>query len=199
MVHSYQHSSSVYTVAIKHSHSVSPFSAPHMVFLAKCNSINSHQLSPPPLFSCWTCQVMFRGSCVWLRPPSPVWEKSEVGSVGRDLVWPGHIGTELHEVGKQLQLSPYLLTLLLISPLSVCRYSFHSLFCFNTVFSIPVPGHYTRLYLFMYQETEMDSHPGKRGEREVKLWLCAHGCVFACMCTRTHAAFALCFDEWYSI
>lgn len=33
--------------------------------------------------------------------------------------------------------------------------------------SIPVLGHYISLYLFMYQETEMDSHPGKRGEREV--------------------------------
>lgn len=70
--------------------SVCPLSAPHMVFLAGCNSINSHQLSPPPLFSCWTCQVMFCGSYVWLRPPSRVWERVEVGSMGRDgPVWTG--------------------------------------------------------------------------------------------------------------
>lgn len=108
--------------------------------------------------------------------------RGEVGSAGRD--GPGRIGTELPWAGKQLQ--PPLRLLLLISPSSVHHYSFLFLSRLTLCLFHPSPG--APLYLFMYQETEMDSHPGKRGEREVNCD-CVH--IDVCVCVYAHAGFTV--------
>lgn len=161
--------------------SVCPLSAPHMAFLAGCNSINSHQLSPPPLFSCWTCQVMFCGSYVWLRPPSRVWERVEVGSMGRDgPVWTGDWDwTSLS--WETITSPPPPPTPTLISPLSVYRHSFVSLSCFNTL-SLPSQSWGTA-YPFIYLCIRRRKWTPTQGRRVKVRWTVrAYGCEVVCVC-----------------
>lgn len=88
---------------------------------------------------------------------------------------PRRIETELPQLGNNYINLPHHQHHLFSSACPPLFFSF-SLFPQHSVSSIPVLGQHIPLYLFMYQKTEMDSHPGKRGDGEVK-------CACTCACS----------------
>lgn len=118
---------------------------------------------------------MFCGSYVWLRPPSRVWERVEVGSTGRDgLVSSGPWA------GKQLQPPPR-------SFLSFCPPLFFLSLALTLCLFHPSPGA-LHTPLFIYVSGDGNGLPpreeGWEGG-ELCTWMRGFVCVYVCTCTHT--------------
>lgn len=124
---------------------------------------------------------MFCGSYVWLRPPSRVWERVEVGSTGTD--GPVSSGLNFPELGNNYTHTPPPSC----SFLSVCPPLFFLSLALTLCLFNPSPGA-LHTPLFIYVSGDGNGLPpreeGWRGG-ELCTWMRGFVCVYVCTCRHT--------------